>query len=452
MPSASCPILVHPYSRDPTYALRQRDTWDMLASVEPELRERGWSTVHLACGTDNVYEETLRGLWSVPRDIIILEHDMVPTMHMLHALAECREPLCAQAYRLHFLSDVKVALQWVADKRSAMDAESLALLERFPLDGMLNQERERDRDRNGRCWEPFCHRSFLSAESKATRWGRLDDEWADLVGFGLTKIGWDWRRQHPAGWRRGRWGDLDGRVCTWVRRQSPRTRWHVHGPECKHNHPCAQAAWVGEVAGVAGVSQGPRAERLARLAACPEAAQVPWELEEAMAACEELRPQVVLEVGVQHGGTLARWAMCAAEDALIVGVDAHPPSEAAIPRGPRQTVALVEGDSHSAATMDAVRDVLHGRPVDWLFIDGDHSWEGVSADYRAFAPLVRPGGIVAFHDICAHPSSASCHVDRLWNRLAVRHPDRAREIIWSRDQNWAGIGLLHVPEGDPGSA
>ena len=451
MGTAFGPILLHPYSVEPAYAARQRDTWDLLAFAEPELRERGWSVVHLACGPDSAYEATLRGLWSVPRDIVILEHDMVPTLDMLLAMQNCGHALCAQAYRLHFLSEVQGALQWVAAKRSAMDAESLALLERFPLDNLLDREKERDRDRNGRCWEPFCHRSFL-ADGKATRWGTADDEWADLVGFGLTKIGWRWRRAHPAGWRRGRWGDLDGRVCTWVRRQTPHTRWHVHGPECKHNHPCGQASWVGEVAGWGGVTQGPSAERLVRLSRCPEAAQVPWEIEQAMAACEELRPRVVLEVGVQHGGTLSRWAMDAADDALIIGVDVQPPSDASIPRGPGQTVAMVAGDSHDPATLQTVRDVLAGRQVDWLFIDGDHSYDGVSADYRAYSPLVRPGGIVGFHDICRHPKETGCEVDRLWNRLASRAPDRAREIIWSRDQNWAGIGLLRVPGGPEGVA
>jgi len=37
--------------------------------------------------------------------------------------------------------------------------------------------------------------------------------------------------------------------------------------------------------------------------------------------------------------------------------------------------------------------------VDVLFIDGDHSYAGIIADWLLYAPLVRPGGIVAFHDM-----------------------------------------------------
>ena len=37
--------------------------------------------------------------------------------------------------------------------------------------------------------------------------------------------------------------------------------------------------------------------------------------------------------------------------------------------------------------------------LDFLFIDADHSDEAVDADARAWLPKVRPGGIVAMHDI-----------------------------------------------------
>ena len=39
-----------------------------------------------------------------------------------------------------------------------------------------------------------------------------------------------------------------------------------------------------------------------------------------------------------------------------------------------------------------------GEPLDLLFIDADHSEAACRADIAAWAPLVRPGGIVAFHD------------------------------------------------------
>jgi predicted O-methyltransferase YrrM len=38
------------------------------------------------------------------------------------------------------------------------------------------------------------------------------------------------------------------------------------------------------------------------------------------------------------------------------------------------------------------------RPIDFLMIDGDHSHEAVTRDWREWSPHVRAGGIVALHD------------------------------------------------------
>jgi predicted O-methyltransferase YrrM len=36
--------------------------------------------------------------------------------------------------------------------------------------------------------------------------------------------------------------------------------------------------------------------------------------------------------------------------------------------------------------------------IDMLFIDGDHSYEGVKADWERFLPFMNPFGVVVFHD------------------------------------------------------
>ncbi|MEO0559033.1 MAG: class I SAM-dependent methyltransferase [Bacteroidota bacterium] len=41
---------------------------------------------------------------------------------------------------------------------------------------------------------------------------------------------------------------------------------------------------------------------------------------------------------------------------------------------------------------------LQGEQVDFLFIDGDHRYDGLKADWEAWRDLVAPGGIVGLHD------------------------------------------------------
>jgi hypothetical protein len=42
-------------------------------------------------------------------------------------------------------------------------------------------------------------------------------------------------------------------------------------------------------------------------------------------------------------------------------------------------------------------------PVDFVFIDGDHSWEGIDGDWKGWSPLVKEGGIIGLHDSQSYP-------------------------------------------------
>ena len=59
-----------------------------------------------------------------------------------------------------------------------------------------------------------------------------------------------------------------------------------------------------------------------------------------------------------------------------------------------------------------------------------------------YSSLVRAGGIIAFHDIVAHPPEAQCHVKEFWDLVKQRY--RYKEIIDGPQQQWAGIGVLYV--------
>ncbi|MDA8319912.1 MAG: class I SAM-dependent methyltransferase, partial [Actinomycetota bacterium] len=43
-------------------------------------------------------------------------------------------------------------------------------------------------------------------------------------------------------------------------------------------------------------------------------------------------------------------------------------------------------------------------PLGMLFIDGGHSEAAATADYEGWAPLVRPGGALAIHDVFPDPA------------------------------------------------
>jgi len=52
---------------------------------------------------------------------------------------------------------------------------------------------------------------------------------------------------------------------------------------------------------------------------------------------------------------------------------------------------------HVAYSADVAR-AWSGEPADLVFVDGDHSEQGVRTDWELWSPLVAPGGVMLFHD------------------------------------------------------
>lgn len=45
--------------------------------------------------------------------------------------------------------------------------------------------------------------------------------------------------------------------------------------------------------------------------------------------------------------------------------------------------------------------------IDFIFVDGDHSYEGCRSDIEAWVPFAKPGGTVAFHDFGSRASGVT---------------------------------------------
>jgi predicted O-methyltransferase YrrM len=185
-----------------------------------------------------------------------------------------------------------------------------------------------------------------------------------------------------------------------------------------------------------------------RLRAVQAQDEIVWLLE----MVRELAPRRVLEIGTANGGTLFLWTRVAAPDAHLISVDMCPlgllgrhSAFAVLCHGfarAEQRIELVFGkDSHDAQTRDEVKQLFHREPVDFLFIDGDHSYEGVSRDFELYSALVRPGGLVAFHDV-APRVSAGTGVPQFWNEFRETHDTRER--VAPVEPSY-GIGVWRVP-------
>lgn len=162
-------------------------------------------------------------------------------------------------------------------------------------------------------------------------------------------------------------------------------------------------------------------------------------------------PRAVLEIGTAKGGTLFLLCQAARDDAIVISLDlpyarnggGYPrwkePTYAAFARS-GQKLVLLRADSHDPASFVRVEAALEGRKLDLIMIDGDHSYEGVRADFEMYSRLLAPNGMIALHDILENKRDPTIDVHRFWTDFAARY--RSQEIVRDPAQGKLGIGIV----------
>lgn len=167
--------------------------------------------------------------------------------------------------------------------------------------------------------------------------------------------------------------------------------------------------------------------------------QLPEDLMRVQEVIWRLQPDVILETGVAHGGSLAFYAtLCKAiGHGHVIGVEqprspeldwtetimAHPLAE---------LITIVKGDSVDPDTIERASNlVMPGESV-LLLCDSAHSKAHVLAELEAYGPLVSPGSYAVVQDGHAMQLVAANHGPRSerdwsWNNpLAAAHEFVAR--------------------------
>ncbi|MFB6186147.1 MAG: class I SAM-dependent methyltransferase [Halobacteriaceae archaeon] len=189
---------------------------------------------------------------------------------------------------------------------------------------------------------------------------------------------------------------------------------------------------------------------------------------------ENERPKTILEIGTAKGGSLYIWSRYFDSTNQIISLD--------LPGGqfgggygqhktklfkefsPSTRMDFVMANSHDSDTFKKVSNIVQSE-IDFLFIDGDHTYEGVKQDFEMYSELVSEGGIIALHDIAHHPDTEEevnrrreviddiedrhlwwsdghpdCNVDQYWNELVDKYD--TKEYVSHQDQTWGGIGVV----------
>ncbi|MFC1508427.1 class I SAM-dependent methyltransferase [Candidatus Omnitrophota bacterium] len=173
--------------------------------------------------------------------------------------------------------------------------------------------------------------------------------------------------------------------------------------------------------------------------------QIPMEIEGLTIRVEEIAPRSMIEIGTANGGSLYIFSRYFKTCRQIISINFPKRYEELKDKFFRlydgsKTFHFLRGSSHCRKITDGVSNILRGSKIDFLFIDGDHSYDGVKKDFIEYKKFVASGGIIAFHDIAnRHPSIG---VGKFWNE--IKHEYRSEEIVDNENQVWGGIGIIIV--------
>ena len=148
-----------------------------------------------------------------------------------------------------------------------------------------------------------------------------------------------------------------------------------------------------------------------------------------MIAMQELiwsvQPDLIIETGIAHGGSLIfsasmlelNAACGGPQDAVVVGVDidirlhnreaieAHPLS---------RRIVMIQGSSIDAGIVAEVRARAVGRQRIMVFLDSNHTHDHVLAELMAYAPLTSRGSYCVVFDTSIDDAPADAFADRPW--------------------------------------
>ena len=141
----------------------------------------------------------------------------------------------------------------------------------------------------------------------------------------------------------------------------------------------------------------------------------------------ELKPDLIIETGVAHGGSIVFYASLLELNALdggpnnakIIGIDidirAHNLSKLE-KHSMFSRMELIEGSSVSEDVVNKVYEIAKGFNKILLILDSNHTEEHVSSELDAYAKLVSVGSYCVVFDTVIEDLPDSLHSDRPWGK------------------------------------
>lgn len=171
----------------------------------------------------------------------------------------------------------------------------------------------------------------------------------------------------------------------------------------------------------------------------------------------EVRPDLIIETGIAHGGSLVFSASMlalldladaespagapergrqASRKVLGVDIDIRSHNREAIERHPMASrIEMIQGSSTAASVIEQVKEFARGYSKVLVCLDSNHTHEHVLAELEAYAPLTSVGSYCVVFDTIIEDFPGSSFADRPWG--PGNSPKTAVREFLSRHSNFS---------------
>ncbi|QIR37996.1 class I SAM-dependent methyltransferase [Tolypothrix sp. PCC 7910] len=179
------------------------------------------------------------------------------------------------------------------------------------------------------------------------------------------------------------------------------------------------------------------------------AAQIQEEILALITFLNKEKPSSFLEIGLSSGGThfLIRYLCPSIQKSIGIDIDLQN-THIIDTLTTTYYHYYIEGRSDKDKTINTVKSWLKYNSLDVLFIDGDHSYEGVKNDFELYRHFVRDGGIIVFHDIVPdHQQKWGKNTDKYSGGVPLFFKEVSEKYTFHKfinepNQDGFGIGLI----------
>ncbi len=136
----------------------------------------------------------------------------------------------------------------------------------------------------------------------------------------------------------------------------------------------------------------------------------------------DVKPQLIIETGIAHGGSLILYASLLeliGGDGMVLGIDIdiRPHNRVEIERHPMsKRIKMLEGSSTSAEIIEQVKEIAAGRRPVMVVLDSNHTHEHVYRELQLYSPLVTPGSYLVVFDTLVEDMPDDLFADRPWGK------------------------------------